>query len=67
MYSVLFWCNSYEEGSFCITYSNFAKFNRNFMRWFREQGWQVYYASGGEEPIEECDYSYTLPFNRFSV
>lgn len=44
--------------------ANFAKFNRNFMRWFREQGWQVYYASGGEEPIEECDYSYTLPFNR---
>lgn len=44
--------------------ANFAKFNRNFMRWFRQQGWRVYYASAGEEPIEDCDYSYVLSFNR---
>lgn len=44
--------------------ANFAKFNRNFMRWFRQQGWKVYYASAGEEPVDDCDHSYSIPFNR---
>lgn len=44
--------------------ANFAKFNRNFMRWFRQQGWKVYYASAGEEPVNDCDYSYIIPFSR---
>jgi glycosyltransferase EpsD len=48
--------------------ANFAKFNRPFMRWFREQGWQVDYASAGEEDVPDCDNHYTIaiarsPFN----
>jgi glycosyltransferase EpsD len=48
--------------------ANFAKFNRPFMRWFREQGWQVDYASAGEEAVCDCDNQYTIriarsPFN----
>lgn len=44
--------------------ANFSKFNRSFMKWFREQGWNVYYASDGEEPILDCDYSYKICFSR---
>lgn len=49
--------------------ANFAKFNRNFMRWFKQHGWNVYYASDGEETVSDCDCSFTLPFNRspFSI
>jgi glycosyltransferase EpsD len=48
--------------------ANFSKFNRPFMRWFREQGWQVDYASAGEETVSDCDNHYTVciarsPFN----
>jgi glycosyltransferase EpsD len=48
--------------------ANFAKFNRPFMRWFHEQGWQVDYASAGEEDVPNCDKHYTItiarsPFN----
>jgi glycosyltransferase EpsD len=48
--------------------ANFSKFNRPFMRWFREQGWQVDYASTGEEEVPDCDNHYTIaiarsPFN----
>lgn len=47
--------------------ANFSKFNINFMRWFRQQGWGVYYASDGKEPVQECDHSYTIPFMRSPV
>jgi glycosyltransferase EpsD len=48
--------------------ANFAKFNRPFMRWFREQGWQVDYASAGEEDVPDCDNHHIIaivrsPFN----
>jgi glycosyltransferase EpsD len=38
------------------------------MRWFRQQGWQVDYASAGEEAVNDCDNQYTIhmarsPFN----
>lgn len=45
--------------------ANFAKFNYPFMRWFHEQGWQVDYVSDGKEDVRECDYSYTIDFERF--
>ncbi len=44
--------------------ANFQKFNRPFMRWFREQGWEVHYASMGEEEILDCDKSFVVPFTR---
>jgi glycosyltransferase EpsD len=44
--------------------ANFSKFNRPFMRWFKQQGWQVDYASLGEEHIEDCDNQYSIPIAR---
>ena len=48
--------------------ANFSKFNRPYMRWFKEQGWQVDYASAGEENVLDCDNQYSIsiarsPFN----
>jgi glycosyltransferase EpsD len=48
--------------------ANFSKFNRPFMRWFRQQGWQVDYVSAGEEAVSDCDNDYAVciarsPFN----
>jgi glycosyltransferase EpsD len=40
--------------------ANFSKFNRPFMRWFRQQGWQVDYVSAGEETVSDCDNQYTV-------
>lgn len=44
--------------------ANFSKFNRMFMRWFRENGWQVDYASDGQEVVEDCDRSFVMQFER---
>lgn len=52
--------------------ANFQKFNRPFMRWCHAQGWQVDYASAGEEPILDCDNAYKIdvarsPFSRQNI
>jgi len=44
--------------------ANFSKFNRPFMRWFRNQNWQVDYVSAGEEEILDCDNQYAIPIGR---
>lgn len=44
--------------------ANFIKFNRPFVNWFREQGWEVHYASLGEEPIDCCDKTFDVCFER---
>jgi glycosyltransferase EpsD len=44
--------------------ANFSKFNRPFMRWFRQQDWQVDYASAGEEAVNDCDNQYTIHIAR---
>jgi glycosyltransferase EpsD len=44
--------------------ANFSKFNRPFMRWFRERNWQVDYASAGEEEILDCDNQYKISITR---
>lgn len=44
--------------------ANFSKFNRPFMRWFKEQGWQVDYCSAGEEEVLDCDNQYTISIAR---
>ncbi len=43
--------------------ANFVKFNKPFMQWFKEQGYEVHYASMGEEEID-CDKVYKVPFAR---
>lgn len=40
--------------------ANFSKFNRPYMRWFKEQGWQVDYCSAGEENVLDCDHQYSI-------
>lgn len=44
--------------------ANFQKFNRPFMRMLSEQGYEVHYASMGEEEILDCDKSFVVPFTR---
>ncbi|WP_052296147.1 glycosyltransferase [Treponema brennaborense] len=44
--------------------ANFSKFNLPYMRWFREQGWQVDYVSSGEESVADCDNQYTIAIAR---
>lgn len=44
--------------------ANFSKFNRPFMRWFREQGWQVDYCSAGEEEVADCDNQFSIAIAR---
>lgn len=44
--------------------ANFSKFNRPFMRWFKEQGFEVHYASAGEERVLDCDKHFAIPFSR---
>lgn len=44
--------------------ANFQKFNRPFMRMLSEQGYEVHYASMGEEEILDADKSFTVPFTR---
>lgn len=44
--------------------ANFQKFNRPFMRMLSEQGYEVHYASMGEEEIFDCDKSFIVPFTR---
>lgn len=42
----------------------FSRFNLPFMRWFRQQGWQVDYISDGEMQIPDCDNQYAIPIKR---
>lgn len=44
--------------------ANFSKFNRPFMRWFKENGYEVHYASAGEENVLDCDKHFNIPFER---
>jgi len=44
--------------------ANFIKFNRPYVNWFRDQGWEVHYASSGEEPIDCCDKTFDICFER---
>lgn len=44
--------------------ANFSKFNRPFMRWFKEQSYEIHYASAGEEEVLDCDKHFTVPFSR---
>lgn len=44
--------------------ANFQKFNRPFMQMLREKGWEVHYASMGEEEILDADKTFVVPFTR---
>ena len=40
-------------------------FHTQYLKWFKEQGYQVHVASNGDEPIAYCDKHFNLPFERF--
>lgn len=42
-------------------------FHIPYLKWFKEQGYEVHVASKGNEKIEYCDKHYDLPFERFPV
>ena len=57
--------NSYQHKVlFLSNTANFSKFNLPYMRWFKEQGWQVDYASAGEENVPDCDRQYKISIAR---
>ncbi|MDX2776124.1 glycosyltransferase [Streptomyces caniscabiei] len=43
--------------------ANFVKFNQPYMDLLKKEGYEVHYASMGEEPID-CDAHFTVPFER---
>lgn len=44
--------------------ANFSKFNIPYMRWCKEQGWQVDYCSAGDEAVPYCDNQYSISITR---
>lgn len=44
--------------------ANFQKFNLPFMRWCKEQGWIVDYASPADESVTECNHFYDIEMPR---
>lgn len=44
--------------------ANFSKFNLPYMKWFRDQGVEVHYASAGEELVRNCDRSFKIKMSR---
>lgn len=42
-------------------------FHIPYLKWFKEQGYEVHVASKGNEPIEYCDKHFEIPFERFPL
>lgn len=44
--------------------ANFSKFNKPFMNWCTNQGWQVDYCAPGDEAVTECNHHYVVDIPR---
>lgn len=44
--------------------ATFYKFNLPLMRWFKDNGYEVHYASAGEIEVLGCDRHFKIPFER---
>lgn len=42
-------------------------FHIPYLKWFKEQGYEVHVASKGKEKIEYCDKHFDIPFERFPI
>lgn len=42
-------------------------FHTPYLKWFKEQGYEVHVASNGNEKIEYCDKHFDIPFERFPI
>ena len=40
-------------------------FHIPYLKWFKEQGYEVHIATNGNEKIEYCDKHFNIPFKRF--
>lgn len=47
--------------------SHINTFHIPYLKWFKEQGYEVHVASKGEEPIEYCDKHFNVSFERFPL
>lgn len=44
--------------------ANFSKFNKPYMKWCSENGWQVDYCAPNDEVVRDCDNHIVLPIPR---
>ncbi|ASN06001.1 glycosyltransferase family 1 protein [Virgibacillus necropolis] len=50
---------------FCATVDyHFKAFHLPYMKWFKEQGWEVHVAAAGEIDLAYTDHKYSIPFQR---
>jgi glycosyltransferase EpsD len=50
---------------YCATVDyHFKAFHIPYMKWFREQGWEVHIAASGNIPLPNCDIKYNIPIER---
>ena len=47
--------------------SHINAFHIPYLKWFKEQGYEVHVASKGKQKIEYCDKHYEIPFERFPL
>ena len=47
--------------------SHIKTFHIPYLKWFKDQGYEVHVASNGEETIDFCDKHYNLQFQRFPL
>ena len=45
--------------------SHIIGFHIPYLKWFKEQGYEVHVASNGNSKIDYCDMHFNLPFERF--
>lgn len=44
--------------------ANFAKFNKPFMKWCKQNNWQVDYCAPNDESVSDCDHHIIIPIPR---
>ena len=47
--------------------SHINAFHIPYLKWFKEQGYEVHVASKGNQKIEYCDKHFDIPFERFPI
>ncbi|MHB1001510.1 MAG: glycosyltransferase family 4 protein [Armatimonadota bacterium] len=50
---------------YCATVDyHFAAFHLPYMKWFKDQGWEVHVAAKGDMALQYCDVKHNVPFSR---
>lgn len=56
--------NKMKKILFVSNTANFSKFNKPYMKWCSENGWQVDYCAPNDEIVTDCDNHIVLPIPR---